>query len=145
MSRPTVYVVLRVAYERTPWDDAGKLYEESFVEDQRAGRPERAFTARSAAEAYLRKQQQRVWCRNNPFDYEEEFAEVTSFDEPVFRDWLEDLTGLRGPEADETGRADWQSWFGEVQDRLTRDQRCRIWEQMDRVELYRIVELPIGG
>ncbi len=144
MSRATVYVVLRVDYERTPWDDGGKLYHECFVEDQRAGRPEKVFATRPVAEVYVRGQQEKVWARDNPFDYEEEFAEVTSFDEPVFRDWLEDLTGLRGPEPDKTGRADWQTWFAENQDRLTLDQRRRIWEQMDLVELFRIVELPIA-
>jgi hypothetical protein len=32
-----------------------------------------------------------------------------------------------------------------VEKQLTRQQRETIWEQMDRVELYRIVELPLEG
>jgi hypothetical protein len=68
---------------------------------------------------------------------------VSSFPEPVFRDFLYDLTGMTGPEPDDQGRSNWQRWFDQVKDQLSLEQRERIWEQMDRVELYRVMELPL--
>jgi hypothetical protein len=142
MSRPVVYVVHRIAYQEDPWPD-GQRYHSCDVDGQPAGRPEAAFATREEAEEYRRRREREWWSWANPFDWEEDFEGVTSFAEPVFRDWLYDLTGLHGPDPDSDGHGDWQAWFNQVADQLGPQQRERIWEQMDRVELYRVVELAL--
>jgi hypothetical protein len=106
MSSSVVFVVQRVAYEEDPWHGEGKRFHEHHVGEQPAGRPEAAFVTRGAAEEYRRGKEREVWSWGNPFDWESDFEAASNFAEPVFRDFVYDLTGLSGPEPDAEGHSD---------------------------------------
>jgi len=60
---------------------------------------------------------------------------VSSFPEPILRDFLMD-TGIEPPEA---GIA-WDEWWKANRDRLSDEQRARVWEAGDKVRFFEITE-----
>ncbi len=115
-----------------------------------AGPVQRAFTDRGAAEAYRQECDRRGWLDRrgvldalaDPASLQSPFA-LTSFDAPVFRDWLQDADiplpsdDLRGPQA----CVEW--WEG--CDRLNDLQWLRLFEALDKVRFYEIAEVGLSA
>jgi hypothetical protein len=115
----------------------------------------KAFTDPLAAERY----RQEVECgirtpppQANPFHgFREYFIEgrrlqkltdLTSFPEPIFADWLMDcnLTPPKLPSSGELPRRDWADWWDANAPRMTDYQRARIWQALDKLRFFEIVE-----
>jgi hypothetical protein len=63
----------------------------------------------------------------------------TSLDEGRLCDWLLD-TGLTPPEPNRKGRRDWPAWWKKSSPAFTAHQRDRVWEGLDRVRFFEVVE-----
>jgi hypothetical protein len=104
------------------------------------GRPLRAFTERSQAEAFRTAHEAAIRVQRNPFACGTYFDDVSSAEEPLFYDYLLDL-GLDLP-ATPVDMKDWRAWWKKTAPKMTRKQLASIWEQMDRVRFFEVVETP---
>lgn len=71
-------------------------------------------------------------------------ADVTSMPEPIFCDWLREA-GLEPPAEAAIGRwlRDWASWWDQHAPRMTDHQRAKVWQALDRLRFYEIVETEL--
>jgi hypothetical protein len=75
----------------------------------------------------------------NPFRCGSSLSEQTSFDEGRLCDWLLDH-GLTPPTQK---RRDWVRWYDKCRTTLDDFQRDRIWEALDLVRFYEVIEGPV--
>jgi len=157
--RPKLFIVR--------WRAAYYYYEDS---DDGACQPgdrlSKAFTTRAAAEQYRQAVQRGRLvppAGANPFlpfrsarvgwyDGEETptIAQFSSMPEPVLDDWLQDL-GLTPPAPERIepkhGKPftmrDWDAWWEANVAQMTDHQRCKIWEALDRLDFFEIVETEL--
>ncbi len=111
--------------------------------DPEGGAPVKAFHNRIAADAFCQACEtaargvKNPYLRHpNPFCFGSKLTEQTSLPGGVFRDWLLDagLTPLRKGH-------DWKTWWEQEQEGMTEEQRRKVWEALDKVRFYRVVEL----
>jgi hypothetical protein len=132
----TLYIVRRrlVGDEHGPYTD---------------GRVEKAFTRRDDAERF--REERDRWARQHRRDAHPFYLPggewlaleaVTSFDEPVFRDYLRDL-GLEPPTRESSDR--WPLWWVQVWQGMDDFTRARFWEALDLYSFYEILEVPCEG
>lgn len=72
-------------------------------------------------------------------------ADLTSMPEPIFLDWLREA-GLEPPDARPHGRTrerDWAGWWDQHSPRMTDLQRAKVWQALDRLRFYEIVETEL--
>jgi hypothetical protein len=103
-----------------------------------------SFDSTDEAEAYRRQQEEKARGVVNPFagTLAPPPLEQTSLPEEVLCDWLEDC-GIDPPAAKRrTGRRDWAAWWQKNSPRWSAEQRRAVWERLDRVSFYRVVERP---
>jgi hypothetical protein len=104
--------------------------------------PVASFADRHEAQADLERREREARQGDNPFAYGgAALCYQSSFDPPRFRDWLLDA-GLDPPEPDQGGGTDWLAWWDETAPRMTDVQRARVWEGLDRVRFFDLVEQP---
>jgi hypothetical protein len=109
------------------------------------GYPERAFLDHDRAAAYCRRREREARAGANPFRHGERVADWSSLDHDRLHDWLLDA-GIDPPVAGERSRPDpWRAWWDLCQDQLTELQREKVWEALDKVRFFRVVELAAGG
>jgi hypothetical protein len=96
------------------------------------------FDSEDRALADLRRREENVRRRLNPFRCGNELADLTSYPESVFLDWVQDA-GLTPPAA-KKGKRDWASWWEDEAPGAA--QRLKVWQAIDRVRFYSIVERP---
>jgi hypothetical protein len=99
-----------------------------------------SFDSAEKAEADRARREESARRRLNPFQCGDELSDLTSYPETVFLDWVQDA-GLTPPEAAQ-GKRDWAAWWDEAAPKAGADQRARIWQAMDRVRFYHVVERP---
>jgi hypothetical protein len=107
--------------------------------DPAFGKPCLACTSREAALAEADRRERHERADLNPFCYGHSTEERTSMPEEVLCDWLTDA-GIEPPGIDEDD--DWADWWASIADELTGQQRDNVWEALDLVRFYRVVELP---
>jgi hypothetical protein len=64
----------------------------------------------------------------------------TSLDAGRLHDWLLDA-GIEPPAAN-GGKVDWAGWWQRTHEQLTEAQHDRVWEALDRVRFFEVVERP---
>ncbi len=108
---------------------------------------QRTFLSRKKAEAWRRKREEEARGDQDPFDYGAlggDLEDYSSLSPEEFRDRLRGV-GLSPPSFGENGRlpdALWEWWEREVAD-MTPAQRSAVWDALDRVRFYEIVETTI--
>jgi len=113
----------------------------TIEDDQEQGWvPVKAFTDRAKAEEYCRMVEGRERAVKNPFEWGTELKDWTTFDAPRFRDWLLDA-GIEPPKKKNSKAADWQAWWEKGAPKLTDLQRAKVWEALNKVRYYEVVEL----
>jgi hypothetical protein len=107
----------------------------------------RTFLSRKKAEAWWRQREEQARGDRNPFDFGAlggDLDDYSNLSPAEFRDRLR-AAGLSPPSFGENGRlrddlAGW--WQREVID-MTPEQRSAVWDALDRVRFYEIVETTI--
>jgi len=107
--------------------------------DPAFGEPVVAFTSRDAADAEAARREREARDDRNPFTHGKSIEQRTSMPEPVFCDWLGDA-GIDPPGIDED--SDWAEWWHAHAAGWTPLQREKVWEALDLVRFFRVVELP---
>ena len=101
--------------------------------------PMRTFHDRSTAEAAARELEWELRRRVNPFAFGERFLHYqTTFDAPRLFDWCLDH-GLEPPAVAPESPM-WEEWWERHQPRFTDVQRAAVWEALNRVRFYRVIE-----
>jgi hypothetical protein len=129
-----VYLVQKVRWERD-WENPDWFY----CEDPELGAPVKAFTDPNAAEAFRRGLERQERANRNPFQHGQELSELTSLPEGPLRDWLLDA-GLTPPKA-KLNLAVLSGWWGHHEEEMTELQRDKVWEALDRLRFYTVVDL----
>jgi hypothetical protein len=101
--------------------------------------PVKAFLDAGAAQEFCKEQERLAWEACNPFHYANKVSDCTRLDSSRLRDWLLDA-GLEPPAA-KAKVAVWVKWYDTVKPTLTEIQRLKVWEVLDKVRFYRVVEL----
>jgi hypothetical protein len=132
--RKKAYLVQQVRWERD-WENPEWL----FCPDPEVGAPVKAFTDSNAAEAFRLKLERQARAGRNPFQHGHELADLTSLPEGLLRDWLLDA-GLTPPTEGLSVLLlfDWWERHGEG---MTELQCGRVWEALDRLRFYTVVDL----
>lgn len=154
--RAKVYVVQRVDWR---YRDRSLPLEQS--EPPGAGFPLKAFSGREAAAAYCRKLQRRGRKQVNPFAHGKSFPaldDFTSTPTDQFIAWLEQQ-GVKPPEGelarwracqdgtsypkqfDQDSFDAWLGWWSENAPLWDAKRLNRIWDRLDRVRLFEVVEV----
>lgn len=116
-----------------------------------AGPVQGAFTDRGAAEAFRDESERRAWLDRRTLvealtdpEYVAAPFELTSFDPPVFLDWLEDA-GIPAPPADARWTTleciEWWEGCGDLSD----VQLLRLFEALDKLRLFEIAEVGLAA
>jgi hypothetical protein len=101
----------------------------------------RSYKSRVAAERDCRRRETAARAAVNPFTCGGPALHYqTSLDADRLHDWLLDA-GLEPPAAQDDKR-DWAGWWRQTHDRLSEAQRERVWEALDRVRFFEVVERP---
>jgi hypothetical protein len=109
--------------------------------------PLRTFLSRTKAEAWWRKREEEARGDQSPFDYGAlggRLEDYSTLSPAEFGDRLRDA-GVSPPSFGENGRlrdALWEWWDHNVID-MTPSQRSAVWDALDRVRFYEIVETTI--
>jgi hypothetical protein len=129
-----------------------------------------AFANREAAEAFRADRERGLPVPPvdfNPLRYVRDLGRVTSLDEPRLRDWLMDA-GLTPPEPPAPrlptvldavlhwfrpaapDHSYWEAWWDDQSPRWTDSQRQHVWQALDRVPRFAVVEVewdlaPVAG
>jgi hypothetical protein len=118
----------------------------------------KAFTDPLAAENYRQEVERGVRTppsQANPFHGFREsevegqqlrkLADLTSFPEPIFADWLRDadLTPPKLPSSGELPGGDWADWWDANAPHMTDSQRARVWRALDKLRFFEIVETEL--
>ncbi len=133
-TRKKVHLVQKVRWEHN-WEDPDWL----FCPDPEAGAPVKAFTDRTAAEAFRQGLEREARVGRNPFQHGQELSDLTSLPEGPLRDWLLDA-GLTPPKA-KLNLTVLSGWWGHHEEELTELQRDKVWEALDRLRFYIVVDL----
>lgn len=134
---------------------AGKVYLVRRLPDRwgyhrgKAGPIQRAFTERGAAESFRQECDRQVWfdwrrveeASTDPASLRSPF-EWTSFDRPVFLDWLQDAEIPLPP--DERKPLECAEWW-EGCGRLGDLQWLRLFEALDKVHFYEVAEVELSA
>jgi hypothetical protein len=115
-----------------------------------AGPVQRAFTERGAAEAYRQECDRQAWldrrpvleALTDPATFQSPF-ELTSFDPPVFLDWLVDAD-IRLPPDDLRATLECVEWWESCR-QLSDLQWLRLFEALDKVRFYEITEVELSA
>ncbi|HZY87645.1 MAG TPA: hypothetical protein VFE78_22590, partial [Gemmataceae bacterium] len=95
---------------------------------------EEAEADRRRREAVARAQVNPFLCGGPALHYQ------TGLDDDRLHDWLRDA-GLAPPKPGKKGR-DWAGWWQKAQRRMTALQREKVWEALDKVRFFEVVESP---
>jgi hypothetical protein len=130
----------RKAYliQESGWDYNDEYYYRGGAEDDKVVT---AYRSRARAEAEKRQQEERARHGKNPFEWGGFWS--TSRTEEEFLEIVAEL-GLPPPRF-EFGCYQWMSWWSEHERRMTTEQKTRIWEAMDLVHFYEVVEVEVEG
>jgi hypothetical protein len=152
--------------QRVPWQYVDRSEPMRDPEPGGAGFPLKVFSDRAAAEAYRRPLEREARQGENPFNYGRypggsfpSLADHTSMPTGEFIAWLE-AEGLEPPagqrqawlaweaqKQSHPGRYDegsykaWWEWWHENSGRWPAEQRERVWDRLDRVRFYDVVEV----
>jgi hypothetical protein len=132
---------IHVIQEANWGEGSGRVRSCSKLDEGYAGRPVRAFVDRDEARAFQGEQESAARHGKSPFAHGDLFEDVSSAEEGLFHDWLLDM-GLEPPAALVGGRRDWRSWWAKSF-RGSPEQAEQIWQQMDRVVFFQVVEVPL--
>jgi hypothetical protein len=142
------YVVQQVRWEYNDeyfyrLGEAGELGDEGS--DGTA--PLRTFLSRTKAEAWWRKREEQARGDQSPFDYGALMGDLDdygSLSPAEFRDRLR-AAGVSPPLVSKDGqlREDLSAWWEESVADMTAEQRSAVWDALDRVRFYEIVETTI--
>lgn len=97
-----------------------------------------SFPDLEAAVADRANREGRVRARYNPFRFGTAFHHLTTFPEPILRDWLSDGDVYPLPESG-ADLAGWREWWDAARDRLGFHQRDRVWDGLNRVRFYDVI------
>jgi hypothetical protein len=134
--RRRVYLVQRVYWQR--------FYEESPFHvcfDPTEGEPVKAFWDYDKALTLCRSLEQEARRTENPFAYGRALDERSRFDAWRFHDWLVDADLAPPPPGSDDEEGVWVSWWEENEPSMTEAQRARVWDALDQVRFYSVVEL----
>jgi hypothetical protein len=95
---------------------------------------EEAEADRRRREADAREQVNPFRCGGPALHYQ------TGLDEGRLHDWLLDA-GLTPPKPGKKGR-DWSGWWEKAKRRMTAPQREKVWQALDKVRFFEVVESP---
>jgi hypothetical protein len=99
----------------------------------------RSFSDRAEADALCREREWEVRRTVNPFGCGGPFLHYqTAFDAARLFDWCLDA-GLDPPGVTNDSRV-WADWWATHHERMTDAQRATVWEALDRVRFFRVVE-----
>jgi hypothetical protein len=99
-----------------------------------------AFSTRARAEADQRQRELEARLGKNPFEWGSFWS--TSRIPEEFRRFVEQELGLPPPEFAH-GCYQWMDWWSNHQGQMTGEQRTRIWDAMDLVHFYEVVEIEV--
>jgi hypothetical protein len=146
--RPTLYLVQQVL-----WQPDEEEIEEDFWEgldpgdvrwlqcpNSDEGKPVKLFRDAVTAEKFRAEREAEVRAKRNPFCHAKDLEEQTSMPAGVFHDWLVDA-GLAPPHPSPRPGADWPAWWDEEMPKMTREQRARVWQALDKVRFFVVVLL----
>lgn len=103
----------------------------------------RSFADRADADALCREREWEVRRKVNPFGCGGPFLHYqTAFDAARLFDWCLDA-GLDPPGVTNDSRV-WADWWATHHEKMTDAQRATVWEALDRVRFFRVVESPAG-
>lgn len=103
----------------------------------------RSFVDRSDADALCREREWEVRRKVNPFGCGGPFLHYqTAFDAARLFDWCLDA-GLDPPGVTHDSRV-WADWWATHHEKMTDAQRATVWEALDRVRFFRVVESELG-
>jgi hypothetical protein len=93
------------------------------------------------AEAERLRRETDARAKVNPFRCGPAFHYLSTFPEPVFRDWLQDAdidppTGT-GPTG--TGIDVWATWWERAGNRLSANKKSRVWDGLNRVRFHDVI------
>lgn len=134
MAEPTRFVVRRLN-----WRPAGDAFVRLPGETRLA-----SFDTFDAAESDRIRREHEVRGRVNPFWCGTTFRALTTFPEPVFADWVADV-GLTPPERPAVGFTDWAGWWAAGHATWTEEQRARVWDGLNRVRFFEVIERPASA
>ncbi len=135
--------------------DTGKVYLVRRLPDRwgyyrgQFGPVQRAYTERCAAEAYRQECDRRAWldrlpvleALTGPATLQSPF-ELTSFDPPVFLDWLQDAD-IPLPPDDLRATAECIKWWEGCR-QLSDVQWLRLFEALDKLRFYEVTEVGLA-
>jgi hypothetical protein len=96
------------------------------------------FSTFDEAEAERRLKEGEVRKRVNPFACGQSLSYQTHLPEPIFLDWLRDVS-LEPPEPAD-GQRDWVGWWDRLRDKLSEEQIAHVWAGLDRIGFYEVIE-----
>jgi hypothetical protein len=100
-----------------------------------------SFATYEEAEADRRRREAAAREQVNPFRCSgPALHDRTSLDEGRLHDWLLDA-GLTPPKPGKKGR-DWAGWWEKAKRRMTGPRREKVWEALDKVRFFEVVESP---
>ncbi len=131
---------VRIAYiiQESGWDYNDEYYYRGGNDD----RVIKAFSTRAKAEAYQRQRELKARRGKNPFEWGTYFP--TSRTEKEFCQFVTKELGLPAPRF-EHGCYQWMIWWSEHEDELTAEQLTKIWDAMDLVHFFEVVEIEVEG
>lgn len=99
-----------------------------------------SFDTADAAHAELWRRELAARGKINPFACGPPVHSQTTLPEPIFRDWLLD----RGVTPPKPGATDvrWDLWWEASHKKWSADTRLAVWDGLDRVRFYEVVERP---
>ncbi len=115
--------------------------------DEGGPAPQRTFLSRKKAEAWWRRREEEAREDQSPFDYGAlggDLEDYSSLSPAEFLDRMRAF-GVSPPSFSENGRLPdslWEWWEREVAG-MTAEQRSAVWDALDRVRFYEIVETTI--
>jgi hypothetical protein len=137
MSQTTIFLVQKLYWWTWRNDDEEPVYcrfEEGSI-------PVRAFTDYDRASDYQRAQEQARRAEVNPFYYGEKLADLSSFTAEPFHDWLLDAGLTPWTIRKDKDFKKYRTWWKKNRGQMTDLQRTRVWEALDKVRFFEIVEL----
>ncbi len=121
--------------QESGWDYSDEYYYRGSTDDHVVT----AFSTRSKAEAYQREKELEARLDKNPFEWGSFWS--TSRTEEEFVRFVKEL-GLAAPEH-EHGCYQWMNWWDDANGGMTAEQKTRIWDAMDLVHFFEVVELEV--
>jgi hypothetical protein len=130
----------RKAYiiQESGWGYSDEYYYRGSADDQVV----RAYTTRAKAEAFQRRKELQARRGKNPFEWGSFWS--TSRTEEEFRRFVEDELRLPPPQFAH-GCYQWMAWWSDHEAGMTAQQRRRIWDAMDLVHFFEVVEIDVEG